>query len=268
MSLIETINALCARKLGRLPDLVEPRGYNDKVQWLKLYDQRPEQVTACDKLAVRGMVTSSVGERFLIPASSVWPPKHFPCIAKATHDSGSATRVLSQREVPAATIKLQLRLRRKYGRDKGEWAYDRVPPAIIVEDIISDRPIDYKFHCVAGEVRWVQVIWDRHTGKPCEAILSPDGAVMPLHMDEKMVHSTAPAAYPGDRAWTALTDLARKLAQGWRYVRVDLYWELGQAWFGELTFWPRAGCYRSKDEPAFGEMLDIDLATKYPAIAR
>ena len=36
--------------------------------------------------------------------------------------------------------------------------------------------------------------------------------------------------------------------------------------FGELTFWPLAGCYKTKDEPTFGSMLPIDTSFKRPMI--
>lgn len=262
MSLRAEINALCMKKLGRLPNLTAPTGYNDKIQWLKLYDQRPDHVICCDKVAVRQWVADRAGEGVLIPATTIFPPPSYPCISKASHDSGSAVMLMTKGDLPRATNKLRRRLANKYGKGKGEWAYDLVEPQIITESLL-DLPItDYKFHCVAGDVRWVQVIWDRQSGKPKECIFEPDGAVSRLHMDEKMIHAPTRAAHPGPEAWAALTALARVLAAGWRYVRVDLYWSRGQSWFGELTFWPRAGCYRNADEPVFGRMMDIDLSEK------
>jgi hypothetical protein len=86
-------------------------------------------------------------------------------------------------------------------------------------------------------------------------------------MDQNMRH-VPEGGYPGDRAWRELTDLARKLAKSWRYVRVDLYWSREQAWFGELTFWPLAGCYLTDDEPTFGQMLELDLTQRLEPIVR
>jgi hypothetical protein len=44
------------------------------------------------------------------------------------------------------------------------------------------------------------------------------------------------------------------------------YWGENQVWFGELTFWPKAGCYKIKDEHVFGKMLDIDTSTTKPKV--
>jgi hypothetical protein len=264
MSLVDTINAHSLARIGRTPDLDRPQTYNDKINWLKVHDQRHEQIAACDKIAVREMVAAVAGPDVLI-STQPFPPMRFPCIAKASHDSGGNAVIDGAGQIAAAQVKLNRSLARTYGVEKGEWAYGFVPPAIIVEDLLASS-VDYKFHCVHGEPRWVQVIWDRCRGYPREAIFMPDGSLTDLHMDEKMRHSPTAAIHPGTEAWTVLTMLASKLAAGWRYVRVDLYWSDGRAWFGELTFWPRAGCYRSRDEPLFGEMMDIDMTYRYPAI--
>ena len=256
------IEALCLSKLGRKPDLENPVGYNDKIHWLKLFDQRPLHKVCCDKWGVRDYVANRYGDHVLIPAKLGLAGASFPCIAKATHDSGSAVRLTSPADIPVAHSKLAKRLSRKYGKGKGEWAYDFVEPQIIVEPILGEDLIDYKFHCVDGEVRWVQIISQRSTGTPSEAIAMPDRSLAGLHMDEKMIHNPDPKVLPGLMAWDLLTDVARSLSHGWRYVRVDLYWHGARPWFGEMTFWPRAGCYRSDDEPTFGAMLDIDLSYK------
>lgn len=140
----------------------------------------------------------------------------------------------------------------------------------MAEELMPPPVVDYKFHCVHGRVQWVQVIRERSTGTPKETILSAEGLVEPLHMDHKMRHDPDPRAYPGDDAWDELTDVALALADGWRYVRVDLYYvrsgPLSGVRFGELTFWPLSGCYLTDDEPVFGELLNIDLSYKLPPI--
>lgn len=267
MTLHATIERLCMKRLGRLPDLDSPKGYNDKIQWLKLHDQRREQITCCDKWAVRKWVTDRAGSDVLIPARLGISADFLPAYVKCTHDSGSAKLARTITELERVRPLAESRLNSAYGVDKGEWAYKFVPPRIVTEQALGGPNTDYKFHCAHGRIAWVQVIWNRAAKKPYEAIFTPDGVITGLHMDEKMAHRPMQTMYPGDAAWRALSELAEKLAGGWRYVRVDLYWT-GRPWFGELTFWPRAGCYRSPDEPNFGEMLDIDLTEKMEAIVQ
>lgn len=249
-------------RIGRKPDLENPKGYNDLIQWLKLHDQRPEHITCCDKWAVRDWVAERAGEDCLIPAQLGIAPEWLPVMMKCTHDSGSARMVNKLWELDRTFVALEGRLGRPYGKEKGEFGYSFVPPQIMSEKLLPDPVIDYKFHCSHGEVRWVQVIWDRRAGGPKEAIFMPDGSLTDLHMDEKMKHSPTQDVWPGEKAWNRLSELAKTLSDGWRYVRVDLYWSQEKPWFGELTFWPRAGCYNTKDEPFFGELLNLDLSYK------
>jgi hypothetical protein len=262
MLLRDTIDELCLARIGRKPDLGNPAGFNDLIQWLKIYDQRKEHIAACDKWAVRKMVPKD----HLIPARLGMAPSRLPCVMKCTHDCGSVRIVERSSDLVEAGVAMKECLARPYGVEKGEWAYQFVRPRIITEKLLEHGITDYKFHCSHGQIRWCQVIAERRSEEgPMETILSAEGQVLPLHMDQNMRHVPA-GAYPGVEAWRALTKLAKKLSKPWRYVRVDLYWSGGQAWFGELTFWPLAGCYLTEDEPAFGKMLELDLSKKLKPI--
>lgn len=274
MSLIATIDRLCKARIGRTPNWANPTGYNDLIQWLKVYDQRPYHPICCDKLAVRKWVAGIAGPEVLIPVLAVGAnpealklrERRSALVVKCTHDSGSAMLVDDAAKIPVIEQRLRKHLSRSYGAEKGEWAYARVPRRVMAEFALPSPVVDYKFHCAHGWPRWVQVIRERDSGKPRETILAPDGKRMALHMDHKMAHDPDAAVYPGDEAWAELSMLARQLAHGWRYVRVDLYWSEGKALFGELTFWPLSGCYKTADEPTFGKMLALDLSHRFPPL--
>jgi hypothetical protein len=264
VSLADTIETLCLERLGRKPNLDNPQGFNDLIQWLKLHDQRKEHIKACDKWEVRQMVP--VKNR--VPAKLGVAAKWKRSVLKCTHDCGSVQIVSKLSELGPAQKALKEYLEKPYGVEKGEFAYGLIKPRVMTEMLLEPNITDYKFHCSHGQIRWCQVIAERrHEEGPRETILNPSGEVMGLHMDHNMRHVPA-GGYPGDEAWRALTRLARTLAKPWRYVRVDLYWSHGKAWFGELTFWPLAGCYLTDDEPEFGRMLELDLSEKREPIVR
>lgn len=261
------IDAFCLQQLGRKPNLDAPTGYNDKVQWLKLHDQMPEQVACCDKYAARDYVAAAVGPEYLLDCYQVadrFTDLTFraPCVVKATHDSGTVAAIRSASDWSRAAPRFAERMARPYGVEKGEWAYARIKPRAMVERLMPDPIVDYKFHCVGGRVAWVQIISERASGSPLEAITDPDGARLSLHFDENMRHATAQPPIPA--TWQTMRDVAIALSRPFRYVRVDLYSSEGRVYFGELTFWPKAGCYRTKDEPRFGAMLNIDMSFKRP----
>ena len=88
---------LCFKeKIGRWPDLKNPRTFNEKIQWLKLHDRNPLYTQLVDKYEVRKYIAETIGEKYLIPLLGVWDsfdeidfdklPNQF--VLKCTHDSG------------------------------------------------------------------------------------------------------------------------------------------------------------------------------------
>lgn len=249
-----------------------PIGYNEKIKWLMMYDQMVEQVICCNKLLCRHFVADRVGTDVLL--------EHYghgatlqelncrsfprPFVLKATHDSGSTFVVKELKELRWIWSRLRKSLCIAYGLEKGEWGYSHVLPMVIAEQYMKPPVVDYKFHCCQGEVSWIQVIADRDIGDPKEAIVDTSFSRLPLHMDEKF----RPAEYDPRRpeSWRKMIEIARTLGRGFRYVRVDLYDYEGSPKFGEMTFWPRGGEYRSRDERLFGAMLNFDLSYKRPVI--
>lgn len=86
-------------KMGTKLNLNNPKTFNEKLQWLKLYDRRPEHVEMVDKYAVKYKVAKLIGEEYIIPTIGIWDsveeidfeslPNQF--VLKCTHDSGGAT---------------------------------------------------------------------------------------------------------------------------------------------------------------------------------
>jgi hypothetical protein len=266
--LIDEINSLCQKHLGRLPNLDSPQGYNDKIQWLKLFDQRESQIMACDKVRARELVPEANRIKLLYVGKQIPTHLKYPFVIKTSHDSGTCFLIRNHAEFEASFPKLRRSMASYYGIGKGEWSYRYIEPMILCEEYIPEACIDYKFHCVEGKVKWLQVIWDRSSGKPKEFILAP--GYEGIHMDEKMINVKDRDSSPlviRDEMLREMNDMAESLASGYRYVRVDLY-RSDKPLLGELTFWPRAGCYKSPDEPIFGKMLDFDMSYKLEPICK
>lgn len=247
------------KKFKEYPDFDNPRDYNEKVQWLKLYDQDPLQVTLCDKVAVKDWVSNTIGNQYVIP--------HFdgyPSVWKTNHMSGDAEFVESAEDEEGALTRLTNRLRKKHGMKKGEWAYRLIKPQILKECKL-ELNTDYKFHCVNGEVKFVQMIWDRtHYGKECT--FDSDGNPTDLIVEPRNQHVKQDLLCSQDN-FNELKSIAKKLSSGWKYVRVDLYHSNEQPWFGEMTFWPASGCFpRHKDIKKLGRLLDFDRTTIKPKV--
>jgi len=271
-SLYDIVISFYEKEFGRLPDLKNPRGYNEKIQWLKLYDQMPEHTVCCDKLLARGYVAQKAGSQCLLEVYQVARgvdginfdklPKDY--VLKTNHDSGTVNIVRNRKGLIKAKKNMRKKVGKLYGYAEGEWAYTHVYPYVFAEEFMNDEIVDYKFHCSFGEIKWVQIISDRDSGKPTEVITDEHLEVMGLHFDHKMTHTRVLPEQP--ECWEEMVEIAKKLSADFKYVRVDLYNYKGRAIFGELTFWPLAGAYKTADEPKFGELLDILTETRRPPL--
>lgn len=59
-------------ELGEKLNLHNPITFNEKLQWLKLYDRKPIYTIMVDKFLARNYVKSKCGEGVLIPLIDVW----------------------------------------------------------------------------------------------------------------------------------------------------------------------------------------------------
>ena len=248
------------KKLGYWPDLENPVSYNDKINWLKVFDQDKDQIICCDKLAVKDFVAKEYGPEIIIPNTTDYPE-----VLKTNNGSGDIEFVNNLQEEKVALERLKFKLKKKHGKNKGEWAYSLIEPKIVREKRIDYADVDYKFHCCNGEVKWLQMIWDRYSGGLKASQIDPDGKPMDWKFDAlHKHHKTEPKC--GLDGFFQMKKVAETLSKRWKYVRVDLYWGENQPWFGELTFWPRAGCYKGDDQIKFGALLDFDITTTKPKV--
>jgi len=274
-NLYEIIHIAFWRKFRRFPNLIRPADYNDRIQWLKLFYQHPDIPRCSDKIEVRGYVAERVGGSLLTKLYATFDsaiqfdwvdlPESF--VVKTNHDSGSVFLIKEKSRANLSEIKNCLRkaLAKSHGYSNGEWGYLSIKPRVLVEEYIGTptgkRPSDFKFHCVDGRVRWLQYIYDRGL-QTKEIICDEFGCpIADLLLHEKFlpgIHFSKPSR------WNDLIAISEALAEGWKYVRVDLYCEGDRIIFGEMTFHPMAGLYEGKGQIELGRLMDFDLADHIP----
>ncbi len=238
--------------MGKELDLDNPQTFNEKLQWLKLYDRKPEYTTMVDKYAVKKYVADIIGEEYIIPTLGVWNhfdeidfdklPNQF--VLKCTHDSGGIVicKDKNKLDLKSAKKKIEKCLKRNYYWSSREWPYKDVRPRIIAEKYMEDRQahelIDYKFMCFNGEVK---------CSFTCSERFSEDGLkvtffdkcwnVMPF--ERHYPASKNPPKKPIN--YNKMIQFSEQLSKGIPFVRVDFYEINGQLYFGELTFYPGGG---------------------------
>lgn len=259
----------------RFINFKNPKGFNEKMQWLKLHDKRAEYTNLVDKLAVREHIKEVLGEEYLFPLLGVWEtfddidfaalPERF--VLKCNHDSGSSKIIKSKSSLSKEDI-IQLRafynkrLKRDFFYAGREYTYKNIKPCIIAEQFMVDDSApeksieDYKFHCFGGETKAVLIVTDR--SEDCRFDYFDKDF---NHLDIYKSHPNSDKVITKPEKFDEMIEIANKLSKGKRFVRIDLYQINGKIYFGEYTFFAGGGFSLFKPEEwerKLGDWIKID----------
>lgn len=261
----EYIRRMFKARMGYPLDLQNPKTFNEKLQWLKLYDRKPIYTTMVDKYAAKEYVASLIGNEHVIPTFGVWDrfedidfdslPNQF--VLKCTHDSGGLVIVKdkSKFNLENARKKINQSLRRNYYNNSGEWAYKNISHRILAEKYMTDSNVernraldasagsllDYKLYCFQGEPRFFYIGFANIKNGEKDDQLSffdLDWNPAPFYRKD---HEPLPFSIDKPENFQEMIDIARILSQGIPFVRVDLYNIDLHIYFSEMTFSPGGG---------------------------
>ena len=238
--------------LGKKLNINKPKTYNEKLQWLKLYDRNPNYTKYVDKYEVRNYIRETIGEDYLIPLIDIYDsfdsinfdilPNQF--VLKCTHDSGGIVICKDKKKlnVNAARDKINKCLKKNYFYWGREWPYKDVRPRIICEQYMEDKSVeelrDYKFMCFNGKVKCLFVCLNRNTEKGLNVDFY-DLQWKPMPFERRYPNSGEKIKKPYNFEQMIL--LSEKLSKNIPFVRVDFYEIDKKLYFGELTFHPGSG---------------------------
>lgn len=239
---------------GRKLSLKTPKTFSEKLQWLKLYNRKPEQTIMVDKYAVRDFVAEKIGSEYLIPLLGVWDspddiefdslPEQF--VLKCNHTSGAGLHICTDKSTldkEAVKEDLKTAMNKDYYLTNREWPYKNVPRKIIAEkymiDVSTNDLRDYKFFTFDGEPKFLFVASERH--KEGSETKFDFFDMNYNHMDFTNGHPNAAELPQKPECFEEMISLARKLSEGTPHLRVDFYEIDGKVYFGELTFFHWSG---------------------------
>lgn len=236
--------------------IASPESFNEKLQWLKLYDRKPEYTVMVDKYRVREFIADTIGAEYLIPLIGVWnSPEEIDFEAlpdqfamKCNHNSGLGMCICTDKsKLDIKKVKRELRrgLKQDYYLTGREWPYKDVPRKIIAEQFMKSDAgglTDYKIHCFNGEPKVILVCKDRFTENGLtEDFFSPQWE----HLDiRRPKHPNASQPIPKPEVLSQMLSLSQTLSQGIPFLRVDFYIIAHRIYFSELTFFPASGFER------------------------
>jgi hypothetical protein len=130
----------------------------------------------------------------------------------------------------------------QFGRKYPEWAYENIVPGVLFEELLTGAdgklPEDFKFYCINGQARVVQVDSERFEGHK-RSLFSTNWEPLAA----KLLYPQPSRLPTPPRNLSKMVEIAETLSQGTDLLRVDLY-EIGnQIVFGELTNYPEGGGY-------------------------
>lgn len=260
MSDADFLKMMFKARMGAELDLENPKTFNEKLQWLKLHNRRPEYTQMVDKFGAKEYVASVIGDEYIIPTIGVWDraedidfdslPNQF--VLKCTHDSGGLVICKDKDELDIEHTKERLKhaLKTKFYASGREWVYQGVTPRIIAEKYMEDSETkelrDYKFFCFDGVCKCFKIDVNRFAGHSANYY---DEKGNLLDFGETMCPPDQNQRIVLPESLQKMITLAEQLSSGIPFVRVDFYDVDGNIYFGELTFYPASG---------FGSFTDIN----------
>lgn len=241
---------------GEVLHLENPITFNEKINWMKLYDKNPLKTLCADKYLAPKWAKKQCPELHTVKILKSWKrakdidfsklPQKF--VLKCNHGSGMNIIVTdkSKLNIPETIEKLNFWMLMDYAHwnHSFEIHYSKIKRRIICEEYMeSDGQhglLDYKIHCFNGEPEFIQVIGDRNYEK-----YNYGQAIFDLNWNNLHIkydgHSMNDSDIERPSSLFKMIEISRKLSSPFKYVRVDLYVRPDGIYFGELTFAPAMG---------------------------
>ncbi len=259
---------------GEVLDLKHPKTFNQKIQWIKLYDATPLKTRLTDKVLVRDWVKEKIGEDYLKPV--LWIGQAFydvpfdklpnSFIIKANNGCKWQFRIKdkenflkNKRLFDIVQDRFNGWMNQSFFPFAGfEMQYKDIIPQIIIEplllDDLNDKPEEIEIYCFNGESKIFQKIKYSVPGEV--SVYDENYNNLYLKFMPDYVIKNEPA---DDNLKLAVT-LSQKLCEEFKLVRVDWLLYKNKIYFNEMTFTPFSGLYNFENPEwniKLGNMLDL-----------
>ena len=258
--------------IGKKLDIKNPQTFNEKMQWLKLYDRGNDSLTdTVDKYAVKEIISEKIGEKYVIKAYGVWDtfeeidfdklPNKF--VLKTTHDCGGVVICKDKGTFDCKKARkfLEYHLQRRYFYHAREWPYKNVKPRILAEEFVGKENeclVVYKVFCFGGNPRLIQVIQGDKSKDETIDYFDENWNLLPLRQNypNSANHLQKPECLQ------EMLELSCKLSSHRPFLRVDWYIINGQLKFSEFTYYSDAGFAKFEPEEwdyKLGEWIELPI---------
>jgi hypothetical protein len=248
------------------PNIKEPKTFNEKINYIKLFHRPKNGPMVADKVLVREYIEQKIGSKYLIPILGVYNnaseidfdnlPLGFAL--KTNHGSGwnIICKDKSKLDIEASKIKLDNWLKLNSYDINREWQYKFIKPLLICEELLEYEIFDFKFFCFNGNPQFIQIDVDRFTNHT--------RSFYDIEWNKQVFGINYPISekdIPKPTQLNEMIELAKVLSKGFDFLRVDLYIYNNRVYFGELTLHPGGGYepFLNKEQDLFlGSFLNLN----------
>ncbi len=245
--------------LRYFPKVSNPTTFNEKILSRKRNWKNGLFVTCSDKVKVKEYVSHQIGDKYIIPTLFVGDAlrpddlytcyqKYGPLVVKANHNSGPVYIINDYKDevkMRAIVDDINRQLTVDFGEQNNETWYSKITPQVLIEKKIESVDsldlLDYKFHVFhdtkgGGSMTILHVDFDRNSNHN-RSFFDEELNYLPIQCK----YPTVKTKIKKPENFDEMLSVAKKLAQPFDYVRVDLYNVDGRIYFGEMTFAHEAG---------------------------
>ncbi len=249
------LRAIFYLKMGYKLNLKNPRTYSEKLQWLKLYNRKPEYVKMVDKRSAKEYVGERIGYDYIVPTLGVWKtpeeidwdrlPQQF--VLKTSHGGGSYgvfichdKQTVNKQQI---TKGLRKALKQNIAKYSCEWVYGQISPCIIAEKLLVDSRKssldDYKIMCFNGVAKLIEYHQGRYSNQHTQDFY--DRNWERTSFSQGSYGQISRNVVPRPVLLNKMLELSEMLSKDIPHVRVDWYIVEGKLYFGEMTFFDGSG---------------------------
>lgn len=276
-----TLNLKFKDECGYKLNLKDPKGFSEKIQWIKVNCRNPLMTDCADKYKVRDYVSKKIGGAYLTKIYGVYKsskeidydelPDSF--VLKSNHSSGQIVIVKDKNNINIMDINKIIDgwLSENYFYVTGEWVYKNIEPVIICEELLEEEIIDYKFYCFNGTPKFLYVSQERTCIGKESLRISDRSDIRVSFLDlnwektefQRNDHPQFEELPDKPDCLIEMIEIAKNLSRDFYFCRVDLYYlERKGIIFSELTFYPNGGFapfYPTKYERVIGDWLELPI---------
>ena len=239
---------------GKRLNLDTPKGFCEKLQWLKINDRNPYYTKLVDKYLVKEEIAKIIGYEYVVKNLGIWDtieelnlsqlPKSF--VLKTTHAAGASGVLICKNKQEFDFTEAKKKISHSLGVSSfpitREWPYKNIVPRIIAEEYLEDETgalRDFKVMCFNGVPKLIQVHLGRFNGMHTQDFYDVSwNKLEDLNQDYCVISNVK---IPKPQCLDEMLQLSCKLSSGIPHVRVDWYIVKDKLYFGEMTFFDASG---------------------------